>query len=78
MVAVTAVALVGTFILLNLGHQAKLRLFREFQVNTLLLLLIGFLSGAALVLLRDLWKRCKRTERSRGSKTGNAFSDKDL
>ncbi|HIJ74854.1 MAG TPA: hypothetical protein HPP83_12205 [Candidatus Hydrogenedentes bacterium] len=59
-VAAAAVAAIAVFVLLNLGHQAKLRLFRELEINTLLLLVVAFSAGAAAVFLADLWRHCKR------------------
>lgn len=78
-VAVVVVALLGVFLLRNLDHQAQLCLIRDFEVNTLVLLLIGFFAGAASVFLMDMRKHCREDRRRTGpTKARNAVSDEDL
>lgn len=78
-VAVAVVSAIAVFVLLNLGHQARLRVFREFEINTLLLLFIGFFAGAALVFLLDLWRHCKKGKGgTAASKVKSPATDEDL
>lgn len=76
--ATAVILLVGLFVFRNMGHQTQLRLFREVQVSTLLLLGIAFFAGGALVFLFRLWRHWKgdRGVASRGVK--RKVMDEDL
>ena len=77
--AVAVAAAITMFLLLNMGNQVRLRLFRDFQVNVLILVGLSFFAGAISVILFGLWRRWRTdTGGAAGKRAREAASDEGL
>ncbi|MFC1734918.1 hypothetical protein ACFL1X_02305 [Candidatus Hydrogenedentota bacterium] len=78
-IALLAITVIACFLLLNMGRQAQLRLFRELQVGTLTLVGVSFFAGAAFMFLIDLWRHWKKDRAGVAAKrTGRYELDGEL
>ena len=68
---------IAVFLWLNIHNQARLRLFREFEVSTLMLVGVAYFAGMASVVLFNLWRH-QRAGRAAGKRIEETVSDRNL